>query len=619
MSDDGIQFKVQRTGRGKATATIQFPDGTSHTDKLDLADAGQRARFVAKAARGRKGITKVVKQELAAALEKEAATGTGNRVSQADKLVLLTLGMEFFHSPGADPAAYASFVSGGHRETWPVNSAGFKEFLAKLYYSEHEKAPSAAACADAVAVLSGRSKFAGPAYPVAVRVAEHERAIYLDLCDPDWRAVEVTAAGWQIVTDPPVRFIRRRGMLPLPLPERGSSVDGLRPLVNLPDDDAWRLFVAWLVAALRPGRPFPVLAVNGEQGSAKSTLCRMARALIDPNAAPLRRPPRDDRDLMIAANNGWIVAYDNLSGIAPALSDALCALATGGGFGTRELYTDDEEKLFDATRPILLNGIEDVATRADLLDRAICLTLPAIPDTARRDESALWADFERDRPRVLGALLDAAAAALRDLPSTRLTGLPRMADFALWVTAAEIALPWEPGAFLAAYTGNRGAANELALESSIIGRPILSLAGNGGAWEGTAGELLEALEAGHADEKTRKRKDWPAGPRRLSGELRRLAPNLRRAGVEVTFDRAPGGQRRRLIRLGNTGATPSRPSPTSGNVGEPPGQLRDGPSVGTAPNRPAETPVFSAVRDGRDGRDGVVQPDSGWEETEWTA
>src|SRR5262249_27693950 len=159
----------------------------------------------------------------------------------------------------------------------------------------------------------------------------------------------------------------------------------LRPMVNLPDEDSWILFVAFLVAALRPGRPFPVLAVNGEQGSAKSTLCRVARALIDPNAAPLRRPPRDERDLMIAAKNGWLVALDNLSGIAPALSDALCTLATGGGFGTRELYTDDEEILFSATRPLLLSGIEDVATRPDLLDRSLCLTLSEIGEEARRD------------------------------------------------------------------------------------------------------------------------------------------------------------------------------------------------------------------------------------------
>ncbi len=352
----------------------------------------------------------------------------------------------------------------------------------------------------------------------------------------------------------------------------------------------------------------------------------MGRRLIDPNKANLRRPPRDDRDLMIAANNGWVVGYDNLSGLRPELSDALCCLATGGGFGTRELYTDDEEKLFDATRPILLNGIEDLATRPDLLDRALCLTLPTISESDRRDEDELWQAFAAVRPRVLGALLDAVSAALRNLPTTRLSSKPRMADFALWVTAAETVLPWEPGAFLRAYAANRGAASEQALEASIIAGPLAALlSAQGGRWEGTARELLDALEAAHTDDKTRKRKDWPTGPRKLSGELRRLAPNLRRAGTAVIFDREPGGKRRRLIRLENTCETPSRPSPPSqspATAGETPGRSRDGRDDGrtpTVPDLPAEKTVNSAVRDGRDGRDGVLRPDSDLEEVEWTA
>ena len=189
----------------------------------------------------------------------------------------------------------------------------------------------------------------------------------------------------------------------------GGSIVELRSLVNLPDEDAWCLAVAFLLAALCPNRPIPIMAVNGEQGSAKSTLCRMMRALLDPNVAALRRPPKDERDLMIAAANGWIVAFDNLSNLAASLCDVLCTLATRGSFSTRELFTDAEEKLFDAIRPMILNGIEDVATRPDLLDRALTITLPEIPEERRRDEDELWRIFEQLRPRILGALLDAVS------------------------------------------------------------------------------------------------------------------------------------------------------------------------------------------------------------------
>lgn len=366
------------------------------------------------------------------------------------------------------------------------------------------------------------------------------------------------------VTESPVKFIRRRGMLALPPPVRGGRVTELRPLVNLTSDSAWILYVAWLIAAFRPGRPFPVLCVNGEQGSAKSTLCKMARALVDPHEVPLRRPVRDERDLMIAAANSWVVAFDNLSGIAPGLSDALCSLATGGGFSTRELYTDGDEKLFSACRPIMVNGIEDLATRGDLLDRAVNLTLREIPDHQRKDEDEVWQHFEQVRPAVLGALLDALSVALRNRPRVRLHCKPRMADFATWIVAAEPALPWLPGDFLTVYNANRSVTNGLVLETSIVAAPILSLAARQSLWQGTVGELLQELEAHHTDERTRKRKEWPTSPRKLSGELHRLAPNLRRAGISVAF----GGHTKKgslvTIEQVTTQSSPSSPS-SSGN------------------------------------------------------
>src|SRR5262249_45420596 len=153
----------------------------------------------------------------------------------------------------------------------------------------------------------------------------------------------------------------------------------------------WYLLVAWMLAALRPQGPYPLLCLHGEQGSAKSTLARLLRASIDPNAANLRSDPREGRDVMIAATNGWVIALDNLSSLQPWLSDCLCRLATGGGYATRELYSDNEEFILDAQRPVVLTSIEDLASRGDLLDRAIVETLPAIPEERRRPEKELWA------------------------------------------------------------------------------------------------------------------------------------------------------------------------------------------------------------------------------------
>lgn len=140
-------------------------------------------------------------------------------------------------------------------------------------------------------------------------------------------------------------------MKSLPTPVAGDSVNALRPFVNVADINEFRLLLAWLVTVLRPRGPYPILMLQGEQGSAKSTTARVLRSLVDPSTTPTRSAPRDERDFMIAAKNAWVIAFDNLSGLPAWMSDALCRLATGGSFATRMLYSNDEEIVFNAMRP----------------------------------------------------------------------------------------------------------------------------------------------------------------------------------------------------------------------------------------------------------------------------
>jgi hypothetical protein len=348
-------------------------------------------------------------------------------------------------------------------------------------------------------------------------------------------------------------------MQALPAPQHGGSLAQLRQFVNVRGEDDWVLLLAWLLAALRRRGPSPLLSLCGEQGTAKK-LGKLLQRLIDPNLADLRSEPKDPRDLMIAGTNTWLVAYDNLSYLPQWLSDALCRLATGGGFGTRQLYTDDEETLFNAQRPVLLTSITDVVVAGDLLDRTVALHLELIGETARRTEAALWTDFERQRPGILGALLDAVAAGLRNLPSVQLAGLPRMADFALWAEACLRGAGFRPGAFLAAYEYNRASINTLALEASPVAEVVVkAILTDGERFEGTATELLNWLND-RADDATEKQKGWPGKPHLLSGVLRRAAPNLRRVGVSVVFDRS---RTTRTITLERAGQTASPASPAS--------------------------------------------------------
>ncbi len=488
--------------------------------------------------------------------------------TQAEYLLQLAGGQGYFHA--ADGRAYVTVAAGEgdeRRETLPVRGKDFRSWLCRRYYRGTGKAPSVKTLQDVLGVLEARARYDGPRQEVYCRLgAAGPEQICLDLCDDLFRSVVITAKGWRLVDVPPVPFRRVRGALPLPAPARKKGgLDELRTFLNIQDED-WFLLVAWLVQALRPCGPYPILCLHGEQGSAKSTTARVVRALIDPSCAPLRAEPRDERDLIIGAGNSWVVALDNLSHLEPWLSDALCRLSTGGGFATRELFSDTDEVIIDAQRPVILTGIEDLASRADLMDRALVLLLPPIAEEKRQTERDFWRRFEEARPRILGALLDAVAGALAGLPHVRLQKLPRMADFAAWVTAAEKTLGWKEDRFLEAYDGNRAAANDLTLEAAPLVEPLrLLLAEEGGRVQGTAKQLLDRLNGKVGDKPPRY---WPATPRGLSGILRRLAPNLRKAGIETTFERT--GSQGRLITVRDAGQARAAPDAAGRQPGDEP-------------------------------------------------
>lgn len=431
----------------------------------------------------------------------------------------------------------------------------------------------------AIFQLKGIASFERERRRVHVRVAEHEGAIYLDLGDQTGVCVEISAGKWELIARPPVMFRRPEAMRPLPHPERGGDLAALRPFVNTADEDGFHLLVAWMVAVLRPDRPFPILALHGEQGSAKSTVSRVARALVDPNAAPLRAPPRSEGDLAVASFHSHVVALDNMSGVQPWLSDALCRLASGGGLSKRTLYTDDDETIINAIRPIIVNGIDDLANRADLAERCIMLTLLPIAKSRRRDEATFWDDFNQAAPRILGVLLDGAASALQELPRVHLDELPRMADFAKWIAAAAPGLGLDRGALLAAYERNRSRVIDLALEASQVATAVLTLLDkHHGRWEGAPAQCLSAL-AELVPETTRKEPGWPKNAKALSGRLRRDLTFLRAVGATVDLDGHQGrdDERRRVWRFEKAGrSVPSVPSVPASPTADDKSQGADG-------------------------------------------
>ena len=480
--------------------------------------------------------------------------GTGGRdPTQADILIELAQTAELFHIP--DGTGFADLNINGHRETWPIRSKGFRRWLAHGYFLKTEGAPSSEALQSALNVIEARAHFDAPERIVHIRVGGLDGRLYLDLVDETWRAVEIDATGWRVIDSPPVRFRRAAGMQPLPVPVCGGSIETLRSFLNVKTDADFVLVIAWLLAALRDRGPYPVLVLSGEQGSAKSTFAAILRALIDPNTAPLRALPREDRDLFITASNGHVLAFDNVSGLPAWISDTLCRLATGGGFAVRQLYTDMDEVLFDACRPVILNGIEDIVTRPDLADRGLFQTLDPIPEERRRPRRNCGLPSMQSARAFSARCSTPLWWASGGCPSTRLEKLPRMADFALWATACETAL-WPAGTFWSAYCGNRDEAVEGVIDADPVAAAVRAVMVTRTVWTGTASDLLGAL-AEEAGERVAKSKTWPDSPRALSGRLRRAATFLRTIGIEISFEREGRARTRTIVIT----TTPSQSAP----------------------------------------------------------
>lgn len=459
---------------------------------------------------------------------------------------LATTHATLYRSPEDEP--FACLRVDGHQENWLIRSTRFTRWLSRQYFEHAGKAPSRTALEGAINVLLGSALFASTVSPLHLRKAYHDGRLFLDLADEKWQVIEVAGDGWRPTSDSPVHFRRARGIQPLPMRQQGGRIEELRPFLNLQGEDDWRLIVAWLLAALGPDQPYPVLYLSGEQGSAKSTTAKVLRRLIDPNEADTRRPPKEPRDLHIAARNGAVVVLDNLSNLPNWLSDDLCSLTTGGGFSTRVLHTDDEEIIFSARRPVIVNGIGPVVRRSDLLDRCLPIRLPVISAERRRDENTLWVEFEKARPRILGSLLTAAASGLHNLPQTHPDRLPRLADFGRWVTACEEGLGWPTGGILDALWRRQDEASEMVVRSTPLGLLLEQFAHEVGEWTGTCKSLLNELSA-RADKAALQHGDWPGTPEALSHALERITPNLRRVGISIDkLERTSQGRQLRLIK-----------------------------------------------------------------------
>lgn len=461
-------------------------------------------------------------QKFFEAVEKEEP----KKGSMARELVeFVTAKGELFHS--GEGKGFVTFHAGDHDETWPLDSQGFKEWLCAAFFRNFEKIPSEAALKDGIRALSGKARYDGKQIPVALRCAKVSDGYLIDLCNERWQTAHVTAHGWQIVKSEEVRFWRNSNMRALPMPSKNGDFSKLWDYVNLDPADR-PMMLSFLIECFRADTPYPIAELTGGQGAAKSTSQTNLKSLIDPNAVNLRARPKTVDDLFVGATNNYLVSFENVSHLPPEMQDALCVLATGGGYAGRTLYTNAEETAITIKRPVIINGISANATAQDLVDRLIHFDLPTI--STRKTTSELVEGFELAKSEIFGALLDLFAESLKTLPDVKIDRLPRMADFAKLGEAVYQAQGLHPGKFMQDYEEMRRESIHRTLDASPVALAIQSyIDSNPMGFDGTVKAAFDIISRHKSESEER----FPKSPKGFADAVRRASTALRVIAIDA--------------------------------------------------------------------------------------
>lgn len=421
---------------------------------------------------------------------------------------------------------------------------------------------SGSALSDCMTILEGEAADLEPR-PVYLRMGQAQGEIVVDLGTEVGHVVRITPDGWDIQATSPVVFRRSALTHPFPEPVHGGTLDDLRVLINLSEED-FRLVIGWVVAAYFTEIPHAILFIQGEQGTAKTNLARTLLCLIDPQPAAERDTPGDKREWAIFASASWGFCFDNVTEIPDWLSNSLCKGATGDAVLQRELHSDEDIVLFKFRRVIAMTTIglkHELAN--DLADR-ILMVEPEVIET-RLSEEGIAARRDAALPGALGAILDLVAQVLKHLPETTVPNPPRMADFAKVLAALDTATGWRT---LPAYRAKVEALGMTLIEGDGLARALYYLAqhqpGTPGApaWEGTAGELLGVVRR-IATDRALPLSEIPSDQRVIGRRVREIAPSLRKVGIDVRAHKSGPKRTLRVIKLPPCSEPPASPPSSS--------------------------------------------------------
>ena len=547
--------------RAASAAGMCEKDGIEATIRSGLQDGMTNPRTIPESTDPQTALPKIVLVEEAKKIpESQIEVESPKKQAIANILVKIAVKncIELWHTPNNE--CYITVPKNSHKEHYKLSSKAAKIWLGKQGHELMDKVISGSTIKDAVNVLEGKAIYEGKEYTLGIRKAQIGDKIYVDLGDDTWRAVEIDRSGWRVINECPVKFKRSKNSLPLPMPERGGEIDELRGLINAANDENWVLILAWLSQAFWCKGPYSHMYLRGPQGTLKSYMMKMLKTITDPSTAAERNLTKSEQDTAIAMGSESITCFGNLSGITNGMADLFCIASTGGVFAKRALYTDDEEAVTNVKCMLLMNGIDDLGQRGDLLDRTIVLDLERVEN--RRTEEDINSEIEEKKAKLFGCLLDMTVLGLDNIDSIELDDPPRMADFAKWACAC---LGGAANRFIEIYTEARENTSIDLAETNRLPSAIYSFVRNQPEkkWTGSASLLLANINHYSGIIPGRELEDWPTTPDKMGSELRRFTPALEARGIFTSYKRTGGKRIITLLARDTSGTEETQKKPDS--------------------------------------------------------
>jgi hypothetical protein len=329
-------------------------------------------------------------------------------------LMMRAASARLFRSP--ENRYYARVTIGARHEIRRLDSPAFRDWLIDGFQDHQLDRPADAMIRKVINSLELAARRNQASAPVFLRVGGNGKdagsTYFLDLGDASGRAVQIRADGWSVVDRPWTQFRRPDGLLPLPVPSKNGSIELLRPYVNLTEGH-FRRAIVWVAAALLPCGPHPALIIRGDTGSARSTLARVLKLLIDPQVRPVLTGHHDASELMATSLDTWLPVYDDVTLMPRWLSMALSDVVRSRVMATDSTHRGKELSMPLTSRPIILSGIENGNEQFKPSPLCIHLELRSILFDDRRGEDEFWRSFHADYARILGAILDILVEGLR--------------------------------------------------------------------------------------------------------------------------------------------------------------------------------------------------------------